>query len=1342
MTEAYRSFFDLLAAGVTAAVANARAYEDERQRAEARAELDRAKIAFFSNVSHEFRTPLTLILGPVEDMLARSHSELSPAARGQLEVVNRNGLRLLRLVNTLLDFSRIEAGRVRAVYQPTDLATFTADLASVFRSACERAGLRLAVDCPTLREPVFVDRDMWEKVVFNLLSNAFKFTFDGEIAVSLTQAGDNVELRVRDTGTGVPASEMPRLFERFHRVENAQGRTHEGSGIGLALVQELVRLHGGSIGAESEEGRGTIFTATLPLGTAHLPQDQIGEVRPAPKPGSGASPYVEEALRWLPDDVQSQCANRSELPTYHEPLPTPYIRLELKGGDDRPRVLVVDDNADMREYVARLLAEHYRIQVVPDGEAALATALERPPDLVLTDVMMPRLDGFGLLRGLRADARTRNVPVIMLSARAGEESRVEGMEAGADDYLIKPFGARELLARVGAHLQMARMRREASESIQASEERFRALMSATSDVVYRMSADWTELSNLRGREFIADTHEPSRSWLDKYIPPDDQPLIMEALQAAIRSKGVFELEHRVMRVDGTLGWTFSRAIPLLNDNGEIREWFGAASDVTAQKQAEESLRESEGKFRTLFESMDEAFCVIEMIFDADARPADYRFLEINPAFEKHTGLRDAEGKRMREIAPDHEAHWFEIYGRVAVTGEPIRFVNEAKALDGRWFDVYAFRLGDAPSRKVAVLFNNITDSKRAEGERRLLASIVENSSDFIGISDTQGNPVYVNRAAMELVGIEDIEQVRRSKIVDYFVPEQRQFVADVVLPAVIKDGRWGGELTFQHFVTGATIPVWYDLFRVDDPATGGPVNFATVTRDLTELKRIEAERESTQKTLAAIVERCPFGIYIVDDEFRMMKVNTTSENVAFVNVRPLIGRLFDEVVRIVWPEPVAADVIKIFRHTLDTGEPYSSRDFVSVRADIGQTEGYEWETHRIMLPNGRHGVVCYYFDATRLRQAERELNEADRHKDEFLATLAHELRNPLAPIRNGLQIMNLAQVDAGMVEKTRMMMERQVEQMTRLIDDLLDLSRINQGKIVLQKTRMPLADAVRNAVDTSHPLIDARRHELVVDMPPEPIYVEGDLTRLSQVFTNLLNNSAKYTDLGGRIRLVVEPLGNDAVVSVADNGVGIPADMLSHVFDMFAQINGSLEKSQGGLGIGLNIVKRLVEMHGGSIYAESGGPGMGSMFTVRLPAALSLKYEKSDNHIADEKALPAACRRILIVDDNQDGAFSLAMMLKLMGNDTQTAHDGLEAVAMSEAFKPNVILMDIGMPKLNGYDACRRIREQPWADGIVIIALTGWGQEEDRQKSKDAGFDGHVVKPVDHAALMKLLVNS
>jgi signal transduction histidine kinase len=349
----YRDFFDLVKTQVTSTIANARSYEEERKRAEALAELDRAKTAFFSNVSHEFRTPLTLMLGPIEEMLRRSYFELSPATKDQLEIVNRNGLRLLRLVNTLLDFARIEAGRVRAIYQPTDLASFTADLASVFRAAIERAGLRLVVDCPTLSEQVYVDRDMWEKILLNLLSNAFKFTFKGQIEVTLRAASEAVELHVADTGTGIPAEEMPHLFERFHRVQNARGRTHEGSGIGLALVQELVRLHGGIITAKSEVGKGTTFTIKIPTGAAHLPSDQIGSERQLSSATTGAKSYVEEAMRWLPDGSANENHEAEGMQDYSDALPTPAIG--SADGKNRPLVLVADDNSDMRQYVTRVL---------------------------------------------------------------------------------------------------------------------------------------------------------------------------------------------------------------------------------------------------------------------------------------------------------------------------------------------------------------------------------------------------------------------------------------------------------------------------------------------------------------------------------------------------------------------------------------------------------------------------------------------------------------------------------------------------------------------------------------------------------------------------------------------------------------------------------------------------------------------------------------------------------------------------------------------------------------------------------------------------------------------------
>ena len=457
LDEGYRAFFEMAAGHVASAVANARAYEGERRRAEALAEIDRAKTAFFGNVSHEFRTPLTLMLGPVADLLDGEGGALAPAQREALDVVHRNGLRLQRLVNTLLDFSRIEAGRVRASFVPTDLAALTADLASAFRSAVERAGLTLAVRAAPLPGPVHVDRDMWEKIVLNLLSNAFKHTFEGAIELDLRASDGAAELTVRDTGVGIAPEELPRLFERFHRVAGARARTQEGSGIGLALVQELVRLHGGDIRAESRPGRGSAFTVRIPLGAAHLPPAQVAEENAPPVAGVHADAFVEEALRWLPDAFDA-----GAIPA-EAPAPRPYPR--SAAGASPARVLVADDNADMRRYLARLLGRHWEVETAPDGAAALATALARPPDLVLADVMMPGLDGFGLLRALREDARTAPVPVVLLSARAGEEARVEGLDAGADDYVVKPFGARELVARVGASLELARVRRQA-EAVQ------------------------------------------------------------------------------------------------------------------------------------------------------------------------------------------------------------------------------------------------------------------------------------------------------------------------------------------------------------------------------------------------------------------------------------------------------------------------------------------------------------------------------------------------------------------------------------------------------------------------------------------------------------------------------------------------------------------------------------------------------------------------------------------------------------------------------------------------------------------------------------------------------------
>uniref|UniRef100_UPI0025D69380 ATP-binding protein n=1 Tax=uncultured Caulobacter sp. TaxID=158749 RepID=UPI0025D69380 len=590
LDEAYRGFLDLLAAALSAGLTSARGYEEARQRAEMLAAIDQAKTAFFSNVSHEFRTPLTLMLGPIQDAL-ESDDDLPAGQRERLTVAHRNALRLLKLVNSLLDFSRVEAGRSRAVFQPTDLAGLTAELASNFRSACERAGLTLTVECPPLSQPVNVDREMWEKIVLNLLSNAFKFTLEGGITVRLVQAGDRVELIVQDSGLGIAEDQLPRVFERFHRIEGQGGRTHEGSGIGLALVDELVRLHGGRVSVASRLGQGSAFTVSLPLGAAHLPREQFSNRETLVDTSRHAEAFVAEALRWLPDVDERDGPAAADSPLI----------------EGRPRVILADDNADMLAYVKRLLeAGGYEVRAVSDGQTALEAALDGPPpDLVLSDVMMPRLDGFGLLAALRAEPKLEGLLVILLSARAGEEARVEGLAAGADDYLVKPFSARELRARVDGAVRLARQRREAARREQdlrtemAAERGRVALRQSQEQLEFALEAgrlgSW-EMDIVTGRIAVSDhcrtlfgiaPDDPFEHYDDVigHVHPDDRDRRHREIQRAIASGDELEVEYRIRDSGQGLRWVMARGRATYDEGRAVRI-AGVTLDITERKAAE------------------------------------------------------------------------------------------------------------------------------------------------------------------------------------------------------------------------------------------------------------------------------------------------------------------------------------------------------------------------------------------------------------------------------------------------------------------------------------------------------------------------------------------------------------------------------------------------------------------------------------------------------------------------------------------------------------------------------------------------------------------------------------
>ncbi len=1216
LNDSYRSFYDLVASAVTTAVANGHAYDEERRRAESLAELDRAKTAFFSNISHEFRTPLTLMLGPVEDLLADRDSELTAAVAGQLEVVNRNGRRLLRLVNSLLEFSRIEAGRELAAFEPTDLAALTCELAGVFRSTIERVGLTLTVDCPPLEQAVFVDRDMWEKIVLNLLSNAFKFTFAGEIAVFVRRSGDHVELVIRDTGTGVPAAEIPRLFERFHRVENARGRTHEGSGIGLALVQELLKLHGGSISAESSFGVGTTFTARVPLGSAHLPDNQIQSRGTSTEAESRVSALVDEALRWLPSDDDLAMDH----PGVADVLPGARSAMGAATIDDRPLVLVADDNADMRQYVVRILAEQFRVDAVQDGVSALAAVKRQPPDLILTDVMMPRLDGFGLLKELRADPLTRAVPVIMLSARAGEDSRVDGMEAGADDYLVKPFSAKELLARVSAHLQMARLRRDASASLREGEERLRMALTAARMVAWRYDASSGKFAaSDNADDVFGRTSDSPLDHIEQrfaLVHPEDAAQYRETVARAVADAGSYLSQFRTIRSDnGGVVWLEERGHAVAQEPGESVRLVGVVMDITERKAAEDAIRSSEGRTRTILESIADGFIALN---------AEWRFTYINAAGERFLDRMpgDLIGKSIWDEFPGTAGSEFEaVYRRVARHGIGESFTAFYPNFD-RWYEVSAYPAPDG----LSVYFRDVSAQKkteerlRASEERRRLA--LEGAELGMWFVDPSTRAISTDARFQAIFGITE-QWTNYFQVFDVIHPDD--------LPAV------------QLAAAAAT--------RLDDPT--------------------------------------PYAI-----EYR-----------------------------IVLPDGSLRWVVAKGRTTIEgTGAARRVVSFDGTVADITQRKQDEEERERLVA----------------------RLGEQDERKDEFLATLAHELRNPLAPLSNGLQLLNLTPDSSATVVRTRAMMERQLALMVRLVDDLMDVSRITRGKVELQCAPIDFARVVQHAVETSRPLIDASRHELTILAPSRAIMVHGDLTRLAQVLSNLLNNAAKYSEPGGEITLDYARCENEVRLRVRDTGIGITSQMLPIVFDLFTQSDRSLSKAQGGLGIGLSLVRKLVDMHGGRVEAYSAGSGQGSLFTVWLPVIGQVEDAARTTPSESSPAVlgaPLSGRRILVADDNVDAAATLSLLLGMMGHEVRTVSDGAEAVAAAETFGPHLILLDIGMPIVDGYEACRQLRKHPWGQDIPVVALTGWGQADDRQRSADAGFNQHLVKPVDRAELLRVLAD-
>jgi PAS domain S-box-containing protein len=791
----YRSFFDLVAGHLNAAFADILALEEQRRRGEALAELDRTKTAFFSNVSHEFRTPLTLMLAPLEEIL--SGDEAPAGVKELVSTTWRNGLRLQRLVNTLLDFSRIEAGRLRASFEPVDLSGLTAELASTFRSAMERAGLTLTVDCPPLPEQAYVDREMWEKVVLNLLSNAFKYTFEGGVTVRTQARGGQAILTVEDTGTGIPAHELPHIFERFHRVEGARGRTQEGTGIGLALVAELIRMHGGTVEARSTEGQGSIFTVSLPLGLAHLRPERVI----APDPTSAHSPLPEV----LPD-----------APTGARP-----------GGGAGGKVLVVDDNADMREYLARLLGHRYQVLTAANGEEAMGFVREDPPDLILSDVMMPVLDGFGLLSALRADPATAAIPVILLSARAGEEASVEGLSAGATDYLAKPFTVRELLARVGAHIEMARARSQTNEVLESITDGFVAL-----------DSDWRfTYINAAGESALGLRREDALG-----------RVFQDVFAATVGT--VFEIQYRRCMdekvpvefealYDDWQRWFAVKAYPIRT--GGISIYF---RDITRRKQADEALRENEARLRAITDN------IFNLAWMADA---DGDIFWYNKRWYEYTGcsFEEMSGWGWKSVHdPEVLPIVMERWGESLRTGESFEMEFPLLGADGRfrWFLTQIRPVRDESGKVVRWFGTNtdIDDKKKAEQLLReseeLARSVMEGNPDAVAVLDGEGRTLMINaqgRRRRTLTG-----EYPGCHWVDSWRPEDRAAAREAFRMALAgQHGCFEGSAIREN---GAR--VWWDVSVTPlRTSEGAASRLLCIARDVTVARQTEEDLRQTAK---------------------------------------------------------------------------------------------------------------------------------------------------------------------------------------------------------------------------------------------------------------------------------------------------------------------------------------------------------------------------------------------------------------------------------------------------------------------------------------------------------------
>ncbi len=756
-------------------------------------------------------------------------------------------------------------------------------------------------------------------------------------------------------------------------------------------------------------------------------------------------------------------------------------------------------------------------------------------------------------------------------------------------------------------------------------------------------------------------------------------------------------------------------------------------DVTDQKRAEDALRESREHLLAVVETTPACIKTVA---------ADGTLLDMNSA-----GLAMVEAKRPEEVkgqciyglvSKEYQDAFREFNERVC-QGEKGSLDFELVGLQGtrRQMETYAVPLRGPDGDLVQLAITlDVSERKKTEQDLKLQARVLESMAEGVSLSDEKGIIVYTNPAEDRMFGYGRGELVGQHVSVQHtYPPEENERIAGEVTERLMAEGAWSGELSNRRndgseFITHA---------HITSLEAGGKRYFVCVHEDITERKRVETALADARSRLDAALEAGAIVTWTWDILNNRLFADHNLARLFNLTASEAEGGLLNKYMRSIHPEDVPR-VTAALVHSVESGEDYEA-DY-----RIMQAAGSErWVTARGRVERDERSrsvrMAGVLVDITEFKRMEEALRDASRRKDEFLATLAHELRNPLAPIRNSLEILKMPGVDAEMARQTREMIERQVHHLVRLVDDLLDVSRVMRGKIELRREPVELATVVARAIETVQPLIEAQGHRLNLSLPHESLLMDADPMRLAQVVGNLLTNAAKYTEANGQIWLTAAREHGEAVLKVRDNGIGIGPDMLPHIFELFVQVDHAATRSQGGLGIGLTLVKNLVEMHSGSIEAYSAGLGLGCEFTIRLPLTHRQQQPAAENENHEQKQVLTSGQRLLVVDDNQDAALSLAMLLRLQGHEVQVAHSGLTALDVAKSYLPHVVFLDIGMPDMDGYEVARRIRQQPGLNNVVLAALTGWGQQEDRRRTSEAGFNHHLVKPPEPKAVESVLAS-